>query len=180
MKLLKNFVNSNDNTIFIFEDDISSKVKKNYKQIIENAMSNIPNDWDIVYFGRCWDNCNEMKKITNDLYKVTSPLCRHAYGLTKNGAKKILKYTIPMYHNGDKMYSFNIKNGKIKAYAIHPGIFFQNRHDNGTTLGNNNIPYYVSILKSEWPPTCRNYKKNNIILFYIIPILFFTIILLLI
>ena len=169
IKLIKNFLNSSDDTIFIFEDDISIGVPNNYKNIIEDSMKNIPNDWDIVFFGRCWDNCKEMKKISNNLYQVFRPLCRHAYGLSKKGAGKILKYTTPMVNNGDEMYKENIQNGNIIAYAIHPSIFSQNRVKLGSNLGNDikKIRYPIfsfyklkEFLKKnkkkfvEYPPTC--------------------------
>lgn len=163
IKLLQKFVNSNDNTIFIFEDDISSNVTNNYKNIIDDTMKNIPNDWDIVFFGRCWDNCNKMDYIQNKLYRVYSPKCRHAYGLTKKGAEKILKYTLPMINNGDVMYSNNIKNGNIIAYAIHPCIFNQNRENLGSNIGNdinftNKFKMKMRKLLNKvevYPPTCR-------------------------
>jgi GR25 family glycosyltransferase involved in LPS biosynthesis len=163
--LLKKFIQSDDDTIFIFEDDISNNISKDYKNIIEDSMSNIPDDWDIVFFGRCWDDCNNMKKIknTNNLYQVFSPLCRHAYGLTKKGAKKILQYTIPMTDNGDQMYKKHINNGNITAYAIHPSLFSQNRNDFGSNIGNdiNKIfqkaasLFNKDIRKSVYPPTCK-------------------------
>lgn len=129
-------------------------------------MNNIPNDWDIVYFGRCFDNCNLMEKIKGNLYKVFSPKCRHAYGLTKKGAMKILKYTLPMTKNGDVMYSNNIKNGNIIAYAIHHCIFNQNREKLGSNIGNdiNFMMYfkkkiYNFINKNKvFPPTCNLLK----------------------
>lgn len=162
IKLLQNFVKSNDNTIFIFEDDISLSIPKNYKNIIDESMKNIPKDWDIVFFGRCWDNCNIKKKIKGNLYRVYEPKCRHAYGLTKKGAMKILKYTLPMTNNGDSMYSNNIKNGNIIAYAIHPTIFNQNRINLGSNIGNNiTINKRISIKfnnffrkKIIYPPVC--------------------------
>lgn len=137
IKLIKKFLNSSDKTIFIFEDDLDYNLPKDYKNIISDSMENIPNDWDIVFFGRCWDNCNKMKNIKNNLYQVFSPKCRHAYGLTRKGAEKILKYTVPMVNNGDNMYAENINNGNIIAYAIHPNIFSQNRVELGSNLGNN-------------------------------------------
>ena len=153
IKLIKNFVNSKDETIFIFEDDIDKDIIKNYKDIIKNSMENIPDDWDIVFFGRCYDNCKQMKQINNNLYQVYEPLCRHAYGLSKKGAEKILKYTVPMIDNGDQMYKNNINNGNITAYAIHPDIFLQNRNDMDSNIGNTN--FLTKILK----------KKNIKILF---------------
>ena len=138
IKLIKKFLNSKDKTIFIFEDDIDKDIVSNYQEIIKDSMKNIPKDWDIVFFGRCWDTCSKKIQIHNNLYKVYNPKCRHAYGLSREGAKKILKYTVPMVNNGDLMYAENIRNGNIKAYAISPNIFYQNREEFGSNLGNFN------------------------------------------
>lgn len=163
IKLIKEFLKSDDDTIFIFEDDINDNIKKNYRNIIEDSMKNIPDDWDIVFIGRCLDNCKKMKKIHNNLYKVYNPKCRHAYGLSRKGAEKILKYTIPMINNGDEMYAKNISNGNIKAYAIHPSIFFQNRYEFGSNLGNDKLferllykinNFFIKSLQVEYPSTC--------------------------
>jgi hypothetical protein len=48
-----------------------------------------------------------------------------------------------MYNNGDIMYSDSIKNGLLKAYAIDPNIFNQNRKKFGTNLGN----YEIFLIK---------------------------------
>tara|TARA_B100001121_G_C18698787_1_gene626284 strand:+ start:6035 stop:6841 length:807 start_codon:yes stop_codon:yes gene_type:complete len=171
IKLIKEFYKSakDDDTLFIFEDDIQQQKFKNYKNMIEDSMSKIPSDWDIVFFGRCFDDCNKMKKISKYLYKVNYPKCRHAYGLSKKGARKILQYTVPMIDNGDEMYAQNIKNGNIKAYAIHPSIFSQNRVKLGSNIGNDiknvkKISQYfykaLGYLKKNksyegYPPTCK-------------------------
>ena len=155
IKLIKNFLKSNDKTIFIFEDDIEDDVNSNYQKVIKDSMDNIPKDWDIVFFGRCWDNCSEAKKIHNNLYKVTYPKCRHAYGLSRKGAEKILKYTIPMVNNGDMMYAENIKNGNINAYAISPSIFYQNREAFGSNLGNHKNVFSSQTYK-KYPPECNH------------------------
>ena len=170
IKLIKEFVKSNDKNIFIFEDDVARYKYENYKSMIDDSMNNIPDDWDIVFFGRCHDNCNKKIQIKNNLYKVNNPKCRHAYGLSKKGAKKILQYTVPMIDNGDLMYAKNIKNGNIIAYAIHPSIFSQNRENLGSNIGNGLKNRYLKILEyymyklrdkfilnqhNEYPPTCK-------------------------
>jgi hypothetical protein len=103
-----------------------------------NNMQKIDKDWDIIFFGMCWEICNKVKKIDKkNLYKLYSPKCRHAYGLSRKGAEKILKYTVPMVNNGDIMYAENIKQNKMQAYGIYKPIFYQNRNEYGSNLGNN-------------------------------------------
>ena len=158
IKLLKKFIKSKDKTMFIFEDDLSENIDENYKEIINKSMKYIPDDWDIVFFGRCFDYCDESLKIYKNLYKTHSPKCRHAYGVTQKGARKILKYSLPMISNGDEMYAKHIKNGNIIAYGITPSIFSQNRDEYGSTLGNAVPKKSVknNIFSKEFPPTCIN------------------------
>jgi len=149
MKILETFLKTDKKSCFIFEDDISpiNIEYKDYNNIIKNSLDNLPSDWDIIKLGRCWDNCTKMDKINEHLYRVYSPKCRHAYGVSRKGAKKILDNTIPMYNNGDVMISNLIKEKNIICYAIVPSIFNQNRYKLGSTLNNSlNIPLECSLI----------------------------------
>ena len=136
IKVIQDFLKSNNKTLFIFEDDIDNNIVSNYESIIKDSMNNIPDNWDLVYFGKCIDRCKKTENIHNNLYKLKFTLCGHAYGMTRNSDKKILKYTIPLDAAGDTMIANNISNGNIIAYGTHPSIFKQNRSVFGTTLGN--------------------------------------------
>ena len=56
-------------------------------------------------------------------------------------SSKILEMTIPMKMSGDQMISNLIKQKKINAYSSIPTLFYQNRKEIGSTIGNNFLNY---------------------------------------
>lgn len=151
ISILKNFINSNKKNCLIFEDDISSIniSYKMYDNIINESLKIIPHDWDIIKFGRCWDDCTRSIKISDYIYRVYYPKCRHAYGVSRSGANKIINNTIPMTNNGDEMIGKLISDGYIICYAISPTIFNQNREKLGSNLNN----------PTKSPPECKKVVK---------------------
>jgi len=138
--VLKNFLQSNNNNCLIFEDDLKyPNLNVNYNKIIYKVMVNLPKDCDIIYFGRCWDKCKKSIPINKYLVKCYIPQCRHAYGVTRRGAEKIIKNTIKLLKPGDYTISRLIKKGVIIAYGSNPSIFIQNREVLGSNLGNKYI-----------------------------------------
>src|SRR5690606_36608208 len=80
--------------IAIFEDDARTHLTGNtlddllkdfYLYIEDN---NIPEP-DLLYLGKCLDNCINYEKIWENIYVSTRPLCLHSYIITKNGAQKL-------------------------------------------------------------------------------------------
>jgi glycosyl transferase family 25 len=147
MKVLDMFLKSNKNSCLIFEDDIKQIdiSKEEFNKIIKENLDKVPKDWDIIKLGKCWDSCYRSIKISDNLYRVFNPKCRHAYAVSKSGAKKILNNTIPMINNGDEMIAKLISDRYIICYAITPSIFNQNRKKLGSTLNNGSLP----------PPECN-------------------------
>lgn len=151
LTVLKKFFNSKNNNCFIFEDDLQNPVISllDMNKYIDHIMLNVPKDYDIIYFGRCWDHCHLDTKITNNLVRSFKPRCRHAYGVSRKGASKIIKYSLPMKHKGgDDIIAKYIKKGNIISYAVTPPLFYQNRSQLGTNLGNyNELPECFPIKK---------------------------------
>jgi GR25 family glycosyltransferase involved in LPS biosynthesis len=135
--VLKDFLKSKATKCLIFEDDNNIDISYDeFNNIINNSMKDMPNDWDIIYFSRCGDNCTKQEKIKDKVFQVFSPFCRNAYAVTRKCAKILIENTLPMINNGDVMYNKLIRNNKLKAYTITPNIIFQDREKYGTTLGN--------------------------------------------
>ena len=142
MYTLKKFLKTKNNTALIFEDDI--KPIKNKTEIyiyLKKIMKEVPKDWELINFGRCWDDCNTQKFVKKHIVKSKHALCRHCYAVNREGAKKILKYSLPMINKlpGDNMISKLISKNIINAYSTTPRLFLQNRVLLGTNLGNNDI-----------------------------------------
>ena len=139
IEVLKKFIKSKEKTCFIFEDDIHMKINPNIlNQEIKKVM-NVMNkiNYDIVFMGYCWENCSKRIPVNESIMKPHFPKCRHAYGVTKQGAEKIIKYTTPLKNlPGDKTLALAIKNGKLNAFATKEPLFWQNRKKLGSTLDN--------------------------------------------
>ncbi len=136
--ILKEFIKSNKKYALIFEDDIY--INEEYKIIqnkLNNIITNIPNDADIIYIDYCYEICTTHKDLFN---KSESPACRHCYIVSKNGANKIINNTLPMYHNGDQMMANMIRNNLLISYTINKDYINikQNRDNMGSTLNNLN------------------------------------------
>ena len=137
----RNFLNSSDNNILIFEDDMKKetyKSKKDFNLAIGPLIKNIPEDWDYLNFSKCYDFCKKNKEIDNPYWSIpVRPLCRTAIALNKKAAKIILSETIPMTNEpGDRMIGYLVKNKKFKAYATKDITFFQHREKFGSNLNN--------------------------------------------
>ena len=137
--VLKDFLkHENQKTCFIFEDDIKlidySLLFKSTESI-QDIIKNAPSDWDVINFGRCYDDCNTQTTINKNLGS-SSPLCRHAYAITRKGAQIIIDKTIPMTDKGDVMVKNLIVNKQLICYSAIPRIFNQNRKEIQTELGN--------------------------------------------
>ena len=139
MQVLKKFLETNDKTCLIFEDDIDleSLTSDYYYEKITNFMKDVPKDWDILNMGMCWERCSLTTYITENVSRGFEPLCRHSYAVTRKGAEIILKNALPMPNkNGDKIIGSLIKNGMLICYTATPPIFKQNRDLFGSQLEN--------------------------------------------
>jgi GR25 family glycosyltransferase involved in LPS biosynthesis len=140
MSVMNKFINSNYNNCFIFEDDLKEPeiTLDEMNHIVDNAMMNVPFSYDLIYFGRCWDKCDKQINVKNGLVRTFFPLCRHAYGVSRNGAQTLLEKAKPMkIGGGDKLIANLIEKGELESYAITPPLFHQNRESLGSTLANN-------------------------------------------
>lgn len=139
IQVLKTFLNSSEPRCLIFEDDIEpARDSKDYYSIrIKKFLMMVPDDFDLIYLGRCYDRCKQDKIIGPGLVQCFFPLCRHSYIVSRKGAQKIIMNTIPLKIQGDNTIANLISQRKIKAYAAKPAIFFQNRKKLGSFLNNN-------------------------------------------
>ena len=146
--VLQNFVNSNKNFFLLMEDDnipltnpfyLDIDLKLNdIKEYLKNAFNSLPANWDVLYLGRCWDNCAKHIPINEYIVKTHRTLCHHAIGFSKKGAKKVLEaISHPLKIPIDHIVANLTLSGKINSYATILPIFFQNRIELKSTLDNN-------------------------------------------
>jgi len=129
----------NNKSAIIFEDDINIDNYLETENNIRKILNNLPEDFDIIYLDYCWSNCKKQNDYDEYFKNSNHTLCRHFYLVSRDGASKILKETMPMYDNGDLMYLDLVDNNKLVSYDVKPEIFKvkQNREQLGSELNNN-------------------------------------------
>jgi glycosyl transferase family 25 len=127
IKLWQKLINSEDNTMLIFEDDIELNFSKlnEINLFLQNVTSTQP-DWDFIFLGYtkplmfsndlCNKNICQIKDIT---------FCTHAYIINKKGAKKLLDKAFPIVHQIDSFISFMSARGDIKSFRPTKPFFTQ-------------------------------------------------------
>ena len=63
------------------------------------ALKDADKDWDMVFLGRCFDDCKRDEVVAKWLVRPKAPKCLHAYALTRRGAQKFLDGLLPMTDN---------------------------------------------------------------------------------
>ena len=113
----------------IFEDDIITSMS--HPKDMEYAYSQIKKakeygSIDIVYLGKCCENCFQMEHIVENVYKAVNPNCLHAYAIRNGFARKLFHDIIS---NSDKPINDAIDkvilNHTDKMVTFHPSLFFQ-------------------------------------------------------
>lgn len=107
----------------IFNDDITSSIAKHeLENQLVHLFSVIPRDWDLVFL-ECGDNCQNMTRISDNIYITKNPGCTYSYMISLKCAQILIKK--PIYSGPDTNMRNFIENNTIKAYVIQPGIFTQ-------------------------------------------------------
>lgn len=149
----EDMVRNNFKNALIFEDDVVPDFEA--LQHIPEVLSELPADWDVLYWGydkngeagfsekikQCyyhglsalhllkWNHT----MISNLYAKPYSTFLRkagyhdllHAYGLSLQGAKKMIAVQTPIAFNADPAVAYAVSNGWLKAFISDPMIFLQ-------------------------------------------------------
>jgi GR25 family glycosyltransferase involved in LPS biosynthesis len=145
--VLKNFIKSNLNSMLLLEDDNIPFTNKFYndvglnldyiKDYISNSVKSLPYDWDVFYLGRCWDDCNNNIPVNNYIVKTKRTLCHHAIAFSRKGAYIVLENIYhPLNVPIDHIVANLTLDGKLNTYATALPIFYQNRDELNSTIGN--------------------------------------------
>lgn len=113
-----------DETVFVFEDDV---VPSDYQAKVARVMATVPDDWELINFGRCWDACEEGTVINESIRVSKSSLCAHSYAVSKAGARKILRHAFPMQKAVDVYYLEVMQNQGLVLYTATPRVFNQRK-----------------------------------------------------
>lgn len=83
VKVWEHILSSDKNSALIFEDD--ARPPPNFKKMVNKTMMNIPNDWDIVLFGKHCYECEDK----GEYVRVKKFILLHSYMISKRGILKI-------------------------------------------------------------------------------------------
>lgn len=118
--ILTRFYESGKERLLVFEDDVTVKDKDH----LEQALNELPEDWDIVYLGaNILDE--EPERFSDHLFRIKSAWTTHAIGYSRKGVEAILKdfpdESVRMYDNhlGDIL-------GGLNAFVVAPMVCWQN------------------------------------------------------
>ena len=137
--------------VLILEDDIL--IHKNAKENIKTFMQQVPNNWDMIYFGylplsedlQYWSylnfepvNVNPIKNESN-VFRAKGLWCTHAYAITS----KFMRDIIEMYGNTafeqwleiDRFLVHQQKQKKYAIYGCNPPLFGQYASESDLTPG---------------------------------------------
>ena len=108
----------------ILEDDVV--IPDNFIEQIKKLEKYFPPTWDIIYLG----GCNIRGKKYNDYFLIPEikdkhNYCCHAILFNKKTINNIINVLDPLQKPIDIQLRSNFN--KIKAYFLHPSLFFQNR-----------------------------------------------------
>lgn len=131
--------------VLVFEDDVEVTVP-NATQRLASVMHHLPQTWDALYVGRCWDRCWLDETVAPWLVRAHSPLCTHAIAYSRSGASAVARRMRALDLRSDDILSDMIDRGQLDAYAVKPGIFRQDNWRFGTTS---------SLPKPHYTEDCR-------------------------
>ncbi len=139
--------------ILVLEDDVWPLYDQ--MDLVKYALKELPKEWDLTYFGYLkHERITAGLKLKQLFYKVASLLgfikwnytmaanmlpkkyskhlkkagfhdCTHAYAITLEGAKKLLKAQTPVVYRADDLLSYTILKGKFTSFLTEPKFFDQ-------------------------------------------------------
>ena len=118
---LKYMINNNLENLFVFEDDVCFVDDFNTKST--TVLQNLPDDWDMVYFGGNTNYEDSLVSVNAYLNKSSYVLTTHAYGINLRYAKKIVKSVEKLDDIIDCIYAKLHKENKI--YISKQKLCFQ-------------------------------------------------------
>jgi GR25 family glycosyltransferase involved in LPS biosynthesis len=126
--LWKEMYKYNIKTAFILEDDITFSVNNIGKEI-EEYLSIIPPDWDILYLDyHIGMRPQQVFGISKSLYRGFYTWNTGAYIINLKGVKKILNH-LPIDRPVDNFLAMLSVNGIINVYLVSPVLAIQDRTD---------------------------------------------------
>lgn len=113
----------NGDYYLVLEDD--AIVDINIKKHMNQAMKQVPSDWDVIYLGT--GQQHGPVKVNDYFSSVKRIYCLHGYLMNKSGAKKALKHCFPARYQIDTELWLNYKSNNMNAYVLNNLLIKQNK-----------------------------------------------------
>lgn len=147
MQLYSKIVEYDYTSMMIFEDDVaipSQDISSVFRIVCDDVAKADPN-YDIIYFGRCWDLCEKESAVSKDVIRTFYPGCTHSYVVSLSGARKLLTYLGVIQDSLDRSIKKLAYNGMLRCYASKHNMFTQDRKNIASELGHEGEILYKCI-----------------------------------
>lgn len=157
----------------IMEDDIKLRSPITSQEFHEKINDSLTYDPNVVYIGKCFEKCDNMKHINDDIFYGYHPVCFHSYMIKNAFAKTVVDYITSLNTINkpiDEIIASLLQPQKIIVF--HPSLLIQNiKHisnlRNRETQQYNNTECTTSkkiILKHK---SIEKFGSNNILIDYV-------------
>lgn len=145
-RILREFYESGDETLLFLEDDCIFQPLDH----LEQALSELPDDWDIVYLGAnllCWNREDDPRpgRYSDHLFRVKQAWTTHCVGYNRKVIPFLLEnqpdYSEQMF---DQFLSENLKD--LNAFVVAPMVAYQRPHVS-SIWGKPEVDDYTSIFE---------------------------------
>jgi GR25 family glycosyltransferase involved in LPS biosynthesis len=106
----------------ILESD--AKFPENWRERTEQAMRDVPPDFDMFYIGSCCASSTKRTLVAGEVWDARYPLCTHAIMVAKKALETILRTQDKVYAPIDISLAFH-SHPHLKVYTVLPRIVEQ-------------------------------------------------------
>lgn len=133
------FLQSNASLALVLEDD-AVKVSPHKVASLVRKLRREEIHWNFLQLGRCWDFCDsEVTVLTlhnsTRIVQSQSPLCTHAYLISRDAARTLLHYSLPHVTSVDLLIALLSRTRRLDLLSASPPMYSQRRikgaHDKG-------------------------------------------------
>jgi len=145
-QLLRKIADGDDDVVLVFEDDVD--MEWDIERRLHYLWGYLPNPWDIVFLGHCYSDEFTKGHVggTMYLYQSDSPLCLHAYAMTKKSAARFVRLLrSPLYSYSkplDHAYREFIWQERVHSFSALPPISNQHGMLKSNVFGGNGPDTY--------------------------------------
>lgn len=111
-----------DDSFWVLEYDV--EFPPDWQTRYDEAMSVMPEDWDVIFLGSCCTQGRETRHISGEVYEVKYPLCGHAMAFRKKALPVLLEEQQRISAPLDIALMFQ-SLPKLRVYTVLPAIIGQ-------------------------------------------------------